>query len=328
MDMSNDAIANALSHTERRRKISKVADDDIEESGLGVYAQEEVSPLPWLRLVGGLRADYFGFDVTDDLQQLSDSVPSTSGVKSSSIFSPKLNAILGPFYKTEFYLNYGQGFHSNDARGVVRSEDPVTPLTKATGYEVGLRTAAIPRLDLAASLWRLDMRSELVWVGDEGGTEARGPTRRIGYDAEARVQVLPWLWLDADLTQSDAVYTGNAGNGDAVALAPTTTFAGGVSARHRSGLKGSLRVQSIADRPATEDESLTAEGFTVVDLGLGYRWRNVEADLSVANLFDTEWREAQFANESRLKSEAAPVQDIHFVPGTPFQAQGGVRVYF
>jgi outer membrane receptor protein involved in Fe transport len=328
LDMRNDAIANALSHTEKRRKISKVVDADIEESGLGVYAQEEVSPLPWLRLVGGMRADYFGFDVTDNLQQLSDTVPGTSGVKSSSIFSPKLNAILGPFYKTEFYLNYGQGFHSNDARGVVRSEDPVTPLTKATGYELGLRTALVPRLDLAASLWRLDMRSELVWVGDEGGTEARGPTRRIGYDAEARFQVLPWLWLDADLTQSDAVYTGNAGNGDAVALAPTTTFAGGVSARHRSGLKGSLRVQSIADRPATEDKSLTAEGFTVVDLGLGYRWRNVEADLSIANLFDTEWREAQFANESRLKGEAAPVEDIHFVPGTPFQAQGGVRVYF
>ena len=333
LDMRNDLIENALGRAKERRSLGRIVDAEIRESGVGIYAQEEVSPFKWLRLVGGIRADYFGFDVTDRLRILPDTASSsagqaTSGARSASIFSPKANAIIGPFFSTELYLNYGQGFHSNDARGVVERPGGVTPLTKAIGYEIGLRNYSIPRVDLAASLWKLDLRSELVWVGDEGVTEARGPTERLGIDAEARVKMLSWLWADADLTLSRATYTENAGNADAVALAPIATFAGGLSARHPVGLQGSLRMQQIADRPATEDKSLTAEGFLVVNLGLGWRLKNVEVNLSLANLFDTEWREAQFANESRLAGEAEPVTDIHFVPGAPFQAQGGVRVYF
>src|SRR5690606_41291699 len=99
------------------------------ESSLGLYAQEEVAPLDWLRFVAGFRADYFGFDVTDRLQELPDTVPvaeSGSGTRSASIFSPKFNAIIGPFAKTELYLNYGQGLHSNDARGVQQPPAPCT----------------------------------------------------------------------------------------------------------------------------------------------------------------------------------------------------------
>jgi outer membrane receptor protein involved in Fe transport len=333
LDMRNDLIENALGPAVARRRIGETVDAQIREGSMGVWMQEEVSPLSWLRLVGGLRADYFGFDVTDRLQMISDSAAKTSGVRSASQISPKMNAILGPFYKTELYLNYGHGFHSNDARGTVLGTDPVSPLAQAIGYEAGIRTSLVPRVDLAAALWKLDLESELVWIGDAGVTEPRGATERIGLDLEARARILSWLWADADLTLSDAVFTENPGNADAVALAPTLTLAGGISVRHPSGIQGSLRLQHLADRPATEDESLTAEGFTVVDLGLGYRWRNLELEVNVANLFNVEWREAQFANESRLRGEPAPdpddpASDIHFVPGTPFQAQGGVRVYF
>ncbi len=333
LDMRNDVIENELGPSVARRRIGRTVDADVREGSLGAYLQEEVSPLPWLRLVGGLRADYFGFDVTDRLQVPSESAPKTSGTRSASLLSPKANAILGPFYRTELYLNYGRGFHSNDARGVVRSPDPVTPLAAAVGYEAGVRTSILPRVDLAASLWALDLESELVWVGDEGVTEARGGTERRGVDLEARARLLPWLWADADLTLSKAVFASNPGNADAVALAPTLTLAGGLSVRHPSGLHGSLRLQHLADRPANEDESLTAQGFSVVDLGLGYRLGRMEVELAVANLFDVKWREAQFANESRLPGEPAldpgnPREDIHFVPGTPLQVQGGVRVYF
>src|SRR5690606_35025413 len=219
-DMRNDRIANALGRGRDRSVFSRAVEADVRASSLGLYAQEEVAPLDWLRFVAGFRADYFGFDVTDRLQELPNTVPvaeSGSGARSASIFSPKFNAIIGPFAKTELYLNYGQGFHSNDARGVVKHPDPVTPLTKAVGYEAGLRNNLIPRLDLGASLWKLDLRSELVWVGDEGATEARGPTERIGLDLEARLRLLSWLWADADFTQSEATYTENAGNADAVA---------------------------------------------------------------------------------------------------------------
>ena len=40
----------------------------------------------------------------------------------------------------------------------------------------------------SADVWYLHLDSELVWSGDEGGTEPSGPTRRYGVDLEARVQ--------------------------------------------------------------------------------------------------------------------------------------------
>ena len=157
LDMRNDIIQNALGPSQARRRIGETVAAGIREGSMGLYLQEEVSPLARLRLVGGVRADYFGFDVSDKLQAISDSAVKTSGVRSASVISPKINAILGPFFKTELYLNFGHGFHSNDARGVVKRPDAVTPLAKAVGYEAGVRTSLIPRVDFAAALWKLDM---------------------------------------------------------------------------------------------------------------------------------------------------------------------------
>jgi len=319
-----DEIENMLGPSRARKQTGKTVDARVRQASLGVHAQEDLTVLPWLRVVGGLRADYFGFSAEDKLEDPADSVPRSSGVRAATQVSPKANLIVGPFYQTELYLNYGHGFHSNDARGVVRSPDAVTPLARAIGYEAGARTRILPRFELSAAVWRLDIGSELVWVGDAGVTEASEATERTGVDFEARAQVLPGLYADLDVTHSRAVYPGS---GEVVALAPKLTATGGL-AYERGGFRGSLRAQHLADRAATEDESLTAEGYTLVEASLAYRWRNVEARVDVANLLNAEWREAQFANESRLQSEPAPVEDIHFVPGTPRQVQAGLKVYF
>ena len=50
--------------------------------------------------------------------------------------------------------------------------------------------------------------------------------------------------------------------------------------------------------------------------------------LSIVNLFDTEWRQTQLANTSRLLGEPAPVTDMHIVPGSPYKAKGGLTIYF
>ncbi|QRK07620.1 TonB-dependent receptor [Archangium violaceum] len=344
--LRSDSIENGLSYDKARERLETVVDASIRESSLGVYAQEDIVFTPWLRAVLGLRADSFGFDVNDHREDLSSLDTKTSGVRQASLLSPKASLVVSPLPSTELYVNFGDGFHSNDARGVVRQPDPVTPLTKARGYELGARTRLFDRLDLAGSVFRLDLDSELVWVGDEGSTEARGATRRQGLEAEARLKVLPWLFADADATFTRATYVQNAGNGDAVALAPTLILSGGVSARHPIGIYGRLGVLHLGDRPATEDGLLTAEGFTRVDATLGYRGSFYEVNLSVQNLLDTVWREAQFANVSRLPSETSPsscpvgtrpageadafegCEDVHFTPGAPFNAQASVSFFF
>jgi hypothetical protein len=207
------------------------------------------------------------------------------------------------------------------------SDDPVDPLNAAMGYEGGLRLHSDRWGQVALAAWALDMDAETVWVGDEGTTELRGATHRQGLDGMVRATILPWLHADLDVTLASATYTTNAGNGDAVALAPTSTLAGGVGVDHPSGITAGARVRSIGDRPATEDGSLTAEGWTVLDAEAGYRWRFIQGQVQVNNVLDTAWKEVQFANESRLADESEPVSDIHFTPGWPRTVLATVTVY-
>jgi hypothetical protein len=54
----------------------------------------------------------------------------------------------------------------------------------------------------------------------------------------------------------------------------------------------------------------------------------MEVFLYVQNLFNTDWEQAIFAFESRLRNEPAAVNDIHFVPGNPRTFLGGLAYYF
>lgn len=342
----NDSIRNGLFDSRERERLSRVLDGNVREGSLALHAEEDVTWTPWLRSVAGLRADYFGFQVDDRLEDLSATGTRTSGVRQAALVSPKASLILTPAAELELYLNFGMGYHSNDARGVVRSANPVTPLTRATGYESGARVHLFDRLDLAAVVFGLDLDSEMVWVGDEGTTEARGPTRRLGAEFEARLEILPWLFADADFSVTRARFRRIAGGADAVPLAPTRVGSGGLSVRHPDGYFGRLGAFHLADRPANEDRFFTAEGFTRLDATAGYRHRAFEVSVTAQNLMNVEWREAQFANVSRLPSEtdgsSCPAgtravteggafqgcEDVHFTPGAPVNVQATATLFF
>ncbi len=110
--------------------------------------------------------------------------------------------MFGPWLDTELYVNYGGGFHSNDARGVTATVDPVSPLfnvsrspflVPSTGYEVGIRNRSITGLETSLALFRLDFASENLFQGDTGTTEPSRPTRRFGIEWSNHYAVTPWL---------------------------------------------------------------------------------------------------------------------------------------
>lgn len=300
-----DLIENELTPVQRRRAVGPpVVDTAFDEESIGLYAEETIGWLPWLRTIVGARLDWFHVG------------------KGAAIVSPKASVVLRPVRTKAFgldvYLNFGSGFHSNDARGVLQG---VTPLSRALGYEAGLRTRLFERIDFAASFFGLDLESEVVWVGDEGTTEARGSTRRFGVELELRVQALPWLFFDADVAWTRAVWTAN---GAAVPLAPGLIASGGISVRHPIGAFGRVALVYVGERSANDDGSLRTAAFHRLDAAVGWRWRMLELSVNVQNVTNSDWREAQFANESRLPDEAEPREDLHFTPGAPInvQAQG------
>ncbi len=312
----HDSIDNGLWHDEARTRLEPRVLAGVEESELAAYVEEDVRLTPWIRFVLGARADRVDAAVDDT------TTPASSGGAGKALLSPKWRVVVSPARSVDLFVDYGRGFHSNDARGAVVQENAVTLMTPATGYEVGARVAPLRGLSVSAAAFLLDLDSELVWDGDTGTTEAAGATRRYGGEFSARYRIGSWLFADADATLTHGEFRVNAGNGNAIALAPTRTLTAGIGVARTVGAGaftpfGSLRVKAIGDRPATQDGSLVAQGFTLLNAEAGVRWRDAEVGLDVQNLLDAKWREAEFATTSRLPYEPGPVTGIDYTPGWP-----------
>ena len=302
-------------------------DSDVRTVSYSPFIKVEVQPLPWVRFSGGVRGEFFTFDVGNRCATCAEQ---SDGRKGSGIVLPKMSMMLGPWAKTEFFVNYGEGFHSNDARSTVSVG--ASPLARARSYEVGVRSRpwGPEGLELTATAWRLDLKSELVLVGDEGTTEIRGGTRRQGVEVAVRGKVWGPLYVNGSFTWTHAEFR----NGDAIPLAPEYTAYGAAILQWPEGLTSQLQATYLGVRALTEDRRLKSPSWVTFDLSERYRLPIVlphgrmEAFLFVQNLLNTEWEQAIFAFQSRLRNEPAGVSDIHFVPGNPRTVMGGIAWYF
>jgi outer membrane receptor protein involved in Fe transport len=173
----------------------------------------------------------------------------------------------------------------------------------------------------------MDTDRDVVFVADTAQDEEVGPARRFGGELEARARVLPWLWLDFDLSYTRARFK----DADAVVpRAPRLLTAGGVQVRHPSGLFGSLRARHVGAFPLAEDGSRESQAYTVADLVFGYETKRFQVSLNVQNLFNTAWRDSEYYYESVANPvrETRPVADVHFRPGEPFLMMGNAKVFF
>ncbi len=325
VQLRNDNIENGLWHAERRVRLADCFDtgnpcneDSIRIRDIAGYAEATIHVWPHIHVLPGIRVEQLTWDV-DDLDPATRSDPDTagSGTAARAMILPKLSVEAEVGRKLNLFANAGSGFHSNDARGNVTSRGG--SLARALGAEVGFRTTIVPRVRIAADVWYLHLASELVWSGDAGGTEASDPTRRHGVDVEATYNPRPWLRLDANVSVARATLVRNAGNSNGLALAPRLMGQGGVTLVDGPQFVA-LRARGIADRPGNDDGSLTAEGYLIFDLVAGRTFGKLDLNLTINNVLDSAWREAQFADESAITPGGAVVEQMHFTPGIPLTA--------
>ncbi len=311
-----------LSHTRNRKELlNRLAFGNIDETNAYGFVNTEFN-FGKFKVNPALRLDYFKFDYEDLLSETYDNQSETK------IFaSPKLNFIYNPTTQFQLFLKTGIGYHSNDTRVVVANNGQDI-LPAAYGADLGAVYKATDRLIFNAALWTLFLDQEFVYVGDAGIVEPAGKTRRMGIDLGARYQATDWLYLFADANYTHARSTADPDGENFIPLAPDFTSTGGIAIENLKNFSGSINYRYLNDRPANEDNSITAEGYVVTDLNLNYSYRNYTFGIIVENLFDTLWNETQFATETRLFDEPAPVEEIHFTPGTPFFMRGKISIHW
>jgi outer membrane cobalamin receptor len=312
----------ALAHVAKREFLNYVQHGAVKETNGFLYMNNDIELSEKINLNAAVRYDYFSFQYKDKLAGASSFQKQTRGV-----ISPKLNLSYAPSQKLKFYLNNGIGFHSNDTR-VILSNNAKDILPRVFGTDLGVIMKPGKNLIVKTALWHLYSEQEFVYVGDAGIVEPSGKTRRMGIDVSARYQFNKWLYGDIDLNLTRARAIGEAKGEDYVPLAPSFTSIGGLTARTPNGFSGSLRYRFIDHRPANETNTVRAQGYFLLDMLMAYRIKKFELHVSVENMLNSEWREAQFDTESRLKSEANPVSEIHYTPGTPAFFKAGIAFTF
>ncbi len=344
LDLRNDAIDSELHRDEQRHRLDgmpgipgPITDSAINETETGAYVEEDFRPAKWLRFVTGARFDRIDAGVSNESPVAVDKV---SGYAGAQQVSPKATAIVSPSKEVDLFANYGRGFHSNDARTLIEGT-ATTLMSTATGYEVGATLRPVTGLSLSAVGYVLNIQSELTIDGDTASTSPSGPTQRIGGEFNGRYSFAHHIFADASLSVAHARYTDAADIAAGqtwVTLAPRRFFSAGVGIKQPIKdftIIGSVHMRSMADRPATQNWSpdggvgLTATGFTMVDVEAGLRWRYVELVGSIFNVANVDWREGQFAVDSRLPGEAArPPTGMSFTPGIPRTYMGHLAVYW
>ena len=253
-----------------------------------------------------------------------------SGIAHASLASPKSGATFGPWQGTEFYVNAGMGYHSNDARGTTATIDPdgnpqerVTPLVRAKGAEIGVRTVAIPHFQSTVSVWMLRLASELVFSGDDGTTEPSRPSARSGVEWANYYSPMKWLVFDADLSWSRARFTEFDPVGQYVPEAVGTVVSAGATVDGLHKTFGSIRLRYFGPRPLIEDNTVRSQATTLVNLQGGHQIStHLKLALDVFNLFNAADSDIDYFYTSRLPGEPlAGVDDIHTHPTLPGTAR-------
>ena len=314
-----------LYRTTQRQRRDTVRQDSVEEASAAIHYE-----LAWRftqnwRAVFGLRGDYYWFDVDAD-------DPQNSGDDSDSMISPKGSLIYALSESSEVYLSAGYGFHSNDARGVTISNDPVTnepvepvdALVESKGAELGFKTLWFDSWNSSLALWYLDLDSELLFVGDAGTTEASRGSERWGVEFNNFWSINDIWTLEADIAWTDAQFSNDAPEGDDIPGALEWVMSGAISAQYPSGWFGSLRARYFDGAPLVEDGSVESDGSTIANLALGWTNDTWKVQVDVLNLFDSDDHDIDYFYASRLPGEPADgVEDIHYHVFEPRQ----VRVY-
>ncbi len=271
----------------------------VMEGSLGLYAEAVWRPLDRLMLIGGGRGDWYRFRTT-----ALEGEATWSGTVKDEAFAPKIGAGYELAHGLAVYANYGEGFHSNDARGVTNPDDPAPGLVEGDFQEVGVRFERAGAI-LTAVYWWSSSDSELIYVGDSGAVEPSDPGRRRGYELTGFWKPNDWLAVDAVWTGSTARHLGLPEGEDYVPGALESAGELGASAIFPE-FNAAARLRYLGPHPLVEDNSQRGAATLLVNARAAWtpqRLAGFSVHAELLNAFASSGDDIDYYYRTRLPGE-------------------------
>ena len=361
-----DDIRVGLQDTVNCGPYDTLRNDHVSEGNVSLLTDFRTKWSPWLKTVVGTRWDYFwgsnyglqtytsaplvpGFDTPGaDIFNGQNPFrlwtgPFNNGTANAQLISPKASVIINPWDdKTDFYLNFGRGFHSNDFRATTQrfNTSEVTEefgyvevpkqglLSPSTGAEVGVKTKAIDKLESAATLFFIQTQQELVFAGDSGNTEIARGANRLGVEFTNHYRPLSWVAFEGDVTAAYVRFRGYnqdqadlywelvqpevfgwgawAGNspGNFLPNATPVVATGMLELGEATGWFSNFKYRYIAPRALTEDGFFKSPAIGTVNARVGYRWKEGwKLQLDIFNMFNSRSQQIAYAYGSLIPTD-------------------------
>ncbi|HVF40773.1 MAG TPA: TonB-dependent siderophore receptor [Gemmatimonadaceae bacterium] len=268
------------------RQVASDADNNVENTVVSVYAQDQIELSQYLQIVGGLRYEIFdiGFTNNRDGKTLS---------RKDAMLAPRVGVIFKPRNAMSVYGSFSVSH-------LPSSGDQFSSLTDVTSalepelfrnYEVGAKWDIGDRIEIATAAYRLDRSNTRANDPvNPARTVQTGSQRTTGYELDVRGSLTSaWdaaagiSWQDAKITST----TTAAREGATVPLVARVVAT--VWNRYQLSENWAVGAGIIhnAKSYAAIDNTVTLPAYTKIDLA-AYRVisRNFKAQLNVENLFD------------------------------------------
>ena len=321
-------------------------DLDSRLADIGLFGDVGLRPISWLNLRGGVRGDLFTYDVLDRCAQRSVRQPSASNPPgdasclsqqdlgryrdpnerrntSSIAVLPRGSLLIGPFSGLTASLSMGRGIRSIDP--VYVNQDLATPFASVEAGEIGVSYAkGVGDVELMARsiFFRTHVDKDLIFSETAGRATLSNGTTRTGWVGAVRAT---GSWFDeaANVTLVRSTFDDT---NLLVPYVPDVVVRSDTSVHHELPLKlqdapfaGALSagVTYVGRRALPFGER--SDTIFTVDTSASVAWRSFELGFIATNLFDRQYRLAEFNFASDFRGEAQPtlVPARHFAAGAP-----------
>ncbi|WP_240008668.1 TonB-dependent receptor [Pseudaquidulcibacter saccharophilus] len=294
----------------------------VKEGSLGIYSEANLKITDKLEMLLGLRGDFYSFESHGKEGN------SWSNKIDDQIVSPKFGLKYRLNQQIALYANWGEGFHSNDARGVTNPTDPAPGLVKGHMQEIGARYER-RGLILTADIWQSEIDSELVYAADAGEVVPTNGGKRHGVEVTGFWRPKQWLAIDGVYATNDGKLKDVPAAEDGIPGAIKSSAEFGVTTMFDHYNFGA-RVRYLGKRNLSEDKSVFGKSSTMVNFRASYATHSkMEFVLELLNAFDSKGHDIDYYYTTRLQGEPTDgVDDIVYHISEPRQLRFGIKYKF